>query len=376
MRTLAALIMLAFLAAAPAQAGLVKVEIMGEVEYNQVRAPASFNRDVVQPGDPVTVTFLVDSAVFVDSTNFPVRGYPVLLDSYMLQFDTMTGPVVEPFASPYPGTPFFVVRNNDPAVDGFYVSTNNVDYPFEYFFVDEPGRLAPYFQQTFEVTYPQERLPSLDIYDAVGVYNFDGLSSYYFTMLDGFADAMGIMYSQMTISRVPTEVAVDFKPGSCPNPLNLKSKGVLPFAILGTVEFDVSMIDPASIRLNGVAPLRSSIEDVAAPYMPYTGKSDCSMDCNEYGSDGIYDLTLKFDTEEVVATLGEPADGTCMVLTLTGNLYEDFDAGAPIIGEDVATILNKGKKGPEAGMEPDRMKQPAAVNLADPNPRNSLRDLW
>ena len=29
------------------------------------------------------------------------------------------------------------------------------------------------------------------------------------------------------------EITVDIKPGSCPNPLNLKSNGVLPVAILG-----------------------------------------------------------------------------------------------------------------------------------------------
>jgi len=35
------------------------------------------------------------------------------------------------------------------------------------------------------------------------------------------------------------EVPVDIKPTSCPNPLNVKSRGVLPVAILGTADFDV-----------------------------------------------------------------------------------------------------------------------------------------
>ena len=42
---------------------------------------------------------------------------------------------------------------------------------------------------------------------------------------------------------------VDIKPGSCPNPINVKSKGVLPTEILGTEDFDVTMVDPASVRL-------------------------------------------------------------------------------------------------------------------------------
>jgi hypothetical protein len=51
------------------------------------------------------------------------------------------------------------------------------------------------------------------------------------------------------------QVPINIKPGSCPNPLNVKNKGVLPVAILGMEEFDVPMIDVASIRLEGVAPM-------------------------------------------------------------------------------------------------------------------------
>jgi hypothetical protein len=68
------------------------------------------------------------------------------------------------------------------------------------------------------------------------------------------------------------EVFVDIKPGSCPNPFNVKSKGVLPVAILGAEDFDVTMIDPSEILLSrdgieeGVPPLRWSYEDVATPF--------------------------------------------------------------------------------------------------------------
>ena len=61
------------------------------------------------------------------------------------------------------------------------------------------------------------------------------------------------------------KVAVDIKPRSCPNPLKVGKNGVLPVAILGTAGFDVTDIDASSVRLAGVAPLRSSLEDVATP---------------------------------------------------------------------------------------------------------------
>jgi N-acetylneuraminic acid mutarotase len=77
-------------------------------------------------------------------------------------------------------------------------------------------------------------------------------------------------------------VHVDIKPTSCPNPLNVTSKGVLPVAILGTEDFDVNKIDVASIRLDGVAPIRSSLEDVAAPP---EGPSCINDDCHEFTTD-------------------------------------------------------------------------------------------
>ena len=344
MKKLAVFALLAPLAALPAQAGLVQVEIRGTVEYNQVRPPASFNNTVVHAGDAVRVTFEVDSENYLNSSSFPTRGYVIIPDSYSLEFDTTTGPVTTGMPSPYPsgGTPYLVLRDNDPHVDGFFLSSNSVDYPFEGIDVDQPARFAPYFQQSFEATYPEDRLPSLDIYDAVGTYDYTGLSVFDFAMVDGGFEAMFIDYQDMTISRVPVDVPVDVKPGGCPNPINVKSMGVLPVAILGTQTLDVANIDPASIRLNGVPPLRSSQEDVGSPFEPYTGKSDCSMDCNAYGPDGLKDLTLKFDTQQVLSTVGKLGKGGCVVLHLTGNFLPSFDAGGPIAGEDVVLIQSGG----------------------------------
>ena len=141
---------------------------------------------------------------------------------------------------------------------------------------------------------------------------------------------------------VAVPVAIDIKPGSCPNPFNLKSQGVLPVAILGTAEFDVATIDPASINLKigsqEVRPIRSSLEDVATPF---TGEITSCENCTELGPDGYMDLTLKFSTQAIVQAIGvdNVNDGDCFILTLTGTLND----GTPIIGEDVLRILKKGK---------------------------------
>jgi hypothetical protein len=144
-------------------------------------------------------------------------------------------------------------------------------------------------------------------------------------------------------------VPVDIRPTSCPNPLNLGEKGVLPVAILGTKTFDVTKIVPESVRLLlSVAPLRSALEDVATPQPPApsppTPPEACSY-CNTLGPDGYMDLTLKFDAEAVVNALialptPDPADGDCVRLFLRGALV---DGKTFIIGGDFVVIIDKAK---------------------------------
>ena len=149
-------------------------------------------------------------------------------------------------------------------------------------------------------------------------------------------------YIHVEQSSTALNVALDVKPGSCPNPLNPMSQGKLPAAILGTAELDVTTIDPVSIRLEGVAPIQSSLEDVATPFEPFTGREDCEYDCNKLGPDGWMDLSLKFRTQDIVSVLGELEKGECRVLTLTGNLKEQY-GGTSFLGEDVVLILGKRK---------------------------------
>ena len=150
--------------------------------------------------------------------------------------------------------------------------------------------------------------------------------------------ASSVYYDDLSIAEVEVcEIGVDIKPQSCPNPINVKGKGVLPVAILGTEEFDVTTVDPASVQLEGVAPLRWSLEDVATPY-----EGNFNGYCHDLGPDGYLDLALKFDTQELVAALGGVVDGEVLVLHLTGNLKEEF-GGTPIRGEDVVVILVSGK---------------------------------
>ena len=123
---------------------------------------------------------------------------------------------------------------------------------------------------------------------------------------------------------------------SWPNPINVNSNGLIPTAILGTEEFDVLSIDPATLLLEGVAPVMWSYEDVTQPAV-------VEGDCNdtEEGPDGYLDLTIKFSTQEIVTAIGPVTDGQEMVLTITGNL---IDEGLDIEGDDCIIIKKKGHK--------------------------------
>lgn len=64
-------------------------------------------------------------------------------------------------------------------------------------------------------------------------------------------------------------VSIDIRPGSYPNPINLKSKGTVPVALLGSADFDVATADTSSVKFgrmhefeSGASPVSFSLKDV------------------------------------------------------------------------------------------------------------------
>ena len=116
---------------------------------------------------------------------------------------------------------------------------------------------------------------------------------------------------------------IDIKPTSCPNPINPQDLGVVSVAILGTPEpegFDVVEVDPATVALMGVEPLRWDFEDVATPYL------DDLCGCHTLGPDGIEDLVFKFETRAVFRAMTEAfgvlADNDSITVVLTWELLD------------------------------------------------------
>ena len=115
------------------------------------------------------------------------------------------------------------------------------------------------------------------------------------------------------------KVLIDIKPCSFPNSINLRSKGVIPVAILSTHHFDATKVNPRTALLAGVPPKMWSYEDVG---------SECHRD------DGRQDLMLHYSTEAIADAL-KALPSLPTRLELTGLTYR----GDPIKGSDSIRIV-------------------------------------
>ena len=110
-------------------------------------------------------------------------------------------------------------------------------------------------------------------------------------------------------------IDIDIKPGSDPNSINNNGKGVIPVAILGSADFDVSQIDPTTVKL-GVCEIKK---------VGKQGKLLAHIE--DVDVDGYDDLVVQiekctFDVSDEEATL-------------TGELY----SGAPFVGTDSIRLV-------------------------------------
>ena len=156
-------------------------------------------------------------------------------------------------------------------------------------------------------------------------------------------------------------VYVDIKPQSCPNPFNIKSKGVLPVAILGTDEFDVEDVNIASVKLilfNETPMVEIEVEaivgkmdynDVSTPFE----KEEIDCNCAETGPDGFMDLVIYFDSQELAAAIEDFEDAAGITLLdmedlplfLVAELWGNTDPDTyDIAGYDCIRILKKGNR--------------------------------
>jgi hypothetical protein len=145
----------------------------------------------------------------------------------------------------------------------------------------------------------------------------------------------------------PLLLAMDIKPGGCPNSFNINSNGVLPVALLGSADLDVTQVNLASVHISRVDEVgehltphegppgpHTTIEDVATPF---TGPA-CA--CHDFEGDGFLDLSLKFKSADLVAALelNSLTVGALVPLVLNGELLD----GTAFVAYDCVRLIPPG----------------------------------
>ena len=113
------------------------------------------------------------------------------------------------------------------------------------------------------------------------------------------------IYLQPPVSNDVEVMMIDIKPGSNPNSINLKSKGVIPVAVLTTDEFDAGTIDPDTVKFAGASPVRSTL---------------CDVD-----EDGDMDMLFHFKTQNLVELEEDSTDAKLTGDTTDGQQIEASD---------------------------------------------------
>ena len=123
-----------------------------------------------------------------------------------------------------------------------------------------------------------------------------------------FPSNLGFKFIDAPAEDCIISVDVDIKPGSDVNPVNTKSKGVIPVAILSTADFDVADIDVTSVTFGPDGATESH------------GKAHIE-DVND---DGLDDLVLHFKTQDSGIVKGDTE--ACVVgTTIYGTAIEGCD---------------------------------------------------
>jgi S-formylglutathione hydrolase FrmB len=198
------------------------------------------------------------------------------------------------------------------------------------------------------VAYPCN-LALADSLDALELpYEFQSFEGMHY---DRFTERLPIALEFLSDAmETPTCVALDIKPGKCPNHIQLDEDDDerLIVALLGTMGIDVSLIDTESVLLEGfVEPVKIGYKDVATPIL-----SEDFCECTSERADGHEDLRLKFEMEDVLAALGHVEDGDVREITVSGTFLD----GAPFVATDCVVI-----RGDDADDEDDDEDDDRAV---------------
>jgi len=245
----------------------------------------------------------INTSKYYSQTNFDNEYFTIEANGKFLKYNMWNGNT-----TPYWGTSWGDATN--PLPKGVTFSQTEDGDDFVYAVSMSYAVLGVSSGDTFLVQIKARDFNDDYVQSYSGYDGYDGQYSQYRGLWITDTGVFNVMIPYPTI-----EVDIDIKPGSDPNSINLKSKGVVPVAVLTTNDFDASTVDPDTVEFAGAEPVRWTMEDV--------------------DGDGDMDMLFHFKTQE----LNLDEDSTEAILT--GATLD----GTSIEGTDTVNIVpKKGKK--------------------------------
>ena len=196
------------------------------------------------------------------------------------------------------------------AIRGWPGETFNYDTGIEIRVVDSANNTVASYNATVaeNITDPGPQ-PAADNYTfswdwpggAAGTYTYEVIA---------WTDAAGREDIQIIGQTITVEdcVDIDIKPGSFPNSINLKGKGSIPVAILGSAGFDATTVDASTATFGPGAATKvhknAHLEDV--------------------NGDGFIDMVLHFKTQDAGLSSGDTQ--ACLTFTDGSKSYTECDS--------------------------------------------------
>ncbi|MDB4308049.1 hypothetical protein N9985_02040 [Gammaproteobacteria bacterium] len=117
-----------------------------------------------------------------------------------------------------------------------------------------------------------------------------------------------IYWDDVSLKALFVPIAIDIKPGSDPNPVNPKSKGVIPVAVLGSMDFDATQVDFSTVEFG-------------------PGKASPVHDghVENVNGDGFEDMVFHFKTQGTGITCGD-TEATLSGETFGGDAFTGTDS--------------------------------------------------
>ena len=119
-------------------------------------------------------------------------------------------------------------------------------------------------------------------------------------------------------------VDIDIKPASDPNSINTKSMGVVPVAILGSADFDVTEIDVTTLTFG---------PDGASPVHDLSDPDTYDLHLQDVNEDGFLDLVSHYKQKEVGLCVDD-TEATISGTLLDGTPFEGTDSVRPLHAPD------------------------------------------